>query len=73
MTNGDYTQELDALENALALLAERLEMPADGTLSDDAQQLQREIARLKDNQAEAKTALDEATRLMREILANESA
>ena len=70
MTSTDYTQQLDALENALVVLSECLNTaPAQG-VSEDTAALHAEIARLEKNQADAQKALDEATQLIRKMLDN---
>ncbi|NQY81876.1 MAG: hypothetical protein HRT36_02280 [Alphaproteobacteria bacterium] len=73
MTVNDYNQDLDALESALALLAERLETPSSVGGAQDIATLHAEIARLEENQANAQTALHEATQLIRQMLSTESA
>ena len=73
MTGTDYTQQLDALENALVILSERLNTAQEPQLSEDTEALHAEIARLEENQATAQTALDEATRLIRKMLESSTA
>ena len=68
MASTDYTQQLDALENALVVLSERLNTAPTQGVSEDTATLQAEIARLEENQAAAQSALDEATQLIRQML-----
>ena len=68
MNRTDYTQQLDALENALVALSECLNTAPAQDSPEDITALHAEIARLEENQATAQTALDEATQLIRKML-----
>ena len=73
MTSTDYTQNsqyLDALENALVLLSERLNTAPAQDQPEDVATLRAEISRLEENQAAAQAALNEATQIIRQMLDN---